>query len=123
MSEREWVVPVPSKLADELERSLQSGPIRDDGYVLLREHVVGRFKGFKVEIFSNEHPPPHFRVAYQGETCTFRIDDCRPLNGGLKRWYRNIRKWHSDNREMLIETWNRTRPSDCPVGVFAEFLD
>jgi hypothetical protein len=74
----------------------------------------------KIEIFANEHPPPHFRVKYAGETANYRIRDCEQLNGGLRRHYRVIRDWHSKNKPALIDAWNNFRPSDCPVGHYVE---
>jgi hypothetical protein len=74
----------------------------------------------KIEIFANEHPPPHFRAKYGGETGNYRIRDCEQLNGGLRRHYRVIREWHSKNKPKLIAAWNNFRPSDCPVGEYVE---
>src|SRR5947209_6957395 len=68
--------------------------------------MFDRFGGLKIEIFANEHPPPHFRVICAGETANYRINDCEQLNGGLRRYYRVIRDWHSKNKPKLIEAWN-----------------
>lgn len=84
------------------------------------ELLVDRFAGLKIELFSREHPPPHFRVICGGETANYRILDCYKLNGGLNREYRIIRDWHSKNKNKLIETWNKLRPSNCPVGEYLE---
>jgi type I restriction enzyme, R subunit len=74
----------------------------------------------KVEIFANEHPPPHFRVKYGSETANYRISDCHKLNGGLDRYDSVIRHWHSKNKPTLIDYWNKLRPSNCPVGQYVE---
>src|SRR5438309_9985456 len=55
----------------------------------------------KIEVFANEHPPPHFRVNYAGETANYRISDCQQLNGGWSRHCRVIRNWHSINIRVL----------------------
>jgi Domain of unknown function (DUF4160) len=112
-----WCVLVPETLAVELSESFRKGPIVDDqGRRLLSELKVAGFDGFKVEIFADEHPPPHFRVSHAGETANFSITDCKKLNGGLHRYDRNIRTWHAANRAILIERWNTHRPTDCTVG-------
>jgi hypothetical protein len=74
--------------------------------------------GLRVVIFADEHPPPHFRVEYQGENASFTIMDCQRLRGniGLERFDRHVRKWWVENRALLIEKWNKFRPIDCPVG-------
>ena len=132
----EWIVEVPDEIAASLEWSLDQGAMFGDEEVAelrrlgvhvepgmwnLFEHIVKTNNAFKVEIFSDEHPPPHFRVLYAGESNCFRIDDCSPMyEKGLKRYWKNIREWHNSNKQTLIDTWNRTRPSGCDVGAFRE---
>jgi Domain of unknown function (DUF4160) len=119
--ETEWIVDAPYDLVKSLAREFQSGPIINDaGQHHLTEQQIGSLNGLKMEIFSREHPPPHFRVIYAGETANFTIKDCTKLNGGLNAWERTIRKWHIEHKQDLIETWDRTRPSNCPVGKYVE---
>ena len=114
----EWVVPVPPELVDELRRTLETN---DAGWQSANEVVVKQFNGLKVEIFSDEHPPPHFRVSKNGETNNFRIADGEPLyDRGLGRYWTKIRKWHAKNKSLLINKWNEMRPTDCPVGEYNE---
>jgi hypothetical protein len=80
------------------------------------EFLVDRYHGLKIEIFANEHPPPHFRVSCGAGTANYRIDNCEQLNGTLIREYRTIRKWHASHVDELIVVWNRSRPTDFPVG-------
>lgn len=120
-SSKEWVIAVTGAIADELEACLNFGPIlNDEGHRRLSEATVDRFDGLTVSIFSNEHPPPHFRVMFQDETANFRIKDCGKLNGGLVRYQRNIEAWWRDHRTDLIKVWNSTRPTNCPVGQYVE---
>lgn len=109
------------KLAASLEADFQLGQIIDDtGRRFLVEVTIAKINGLKVEVFSNEHPPPHFRVIYAGETANFKIDDCEKLNGDLAEWEKNIQHWHKTHKQDLILAWNRTRPSDCSVGEYRE---
>lgn len=113
----EWAVPAPESLVGQLRDDFQSGPLLDDnGRRQLEEASVDSINGLRVEVFAREHPPPHFRVVYQGESANFDICSGEPLTAGLTKWHRNIRKWHGSNRSVLIDSWNRMRPSDCPVG-------
>lgn len=118
----EWGIEASGSIVDELRDSFLQGPIIDEaGNRVLTEHTVDRFAGMKIEVFSNEHPPPHFRVTVAGENNCFRIDDGLPLyDTGLSDYYRNIRKWHKKNKSKLIQAWNDTRPDDCPVGKIVE---
>ena len=116
-----WVVVVPEEISRTLLREFRIGPIiNDKGARYLTEHLVARVDGLKIEIFSNEHPPPHFRVLYGKDSANFSIQDCRKLNGGLDKWERTIKQWHSKNKDKLIEVWNVSRPTDCPVGPYKE---
>ena len=80
--------------------------------------LVGKFSGCKVIIWSDEHPPPHFHIKFQDEEASFSILTCDRLPGttGLKRYEKQVRAWWKDNKSNLIQTWNATRPADCPVG-------
>ena len=116
--ENEWSVEVEDMAATLQLRYLLDqdlDPAPQPGYL---KALVSKIEGLKVEVFAREHPPPHFRVAANGETANYRIDDCTQLNGGLRRHYRSIRKWHAQNQQTLIQTWNAMRPSDCPVGAY-----
>lgn len=123
----EYAITLSDHLSDPLRRSLDNGIIAkydDSGrpLFLIRKALVEKVDGFKIEIFSNEHPPPHFRVIYQGMTANFRISDCKVLNGDKKllKYNNNIKAWWKENKELLIQFWNARRPSDCPVGNYKE---
>jgi hypothetical protein len=125
----EWICSIDDDvLLAELRSQLETSDFFDDQFSPQDEEnpvihlIVGRTDSpsFKIEVFANEHPPPHFRVQYAGETANYRIKDCQQLNGGLLRYERLIRKWHSKNKPKLIEAWNNFRPSDCPVGEYVE---
>lgn len=122
----EYVVSVSEELEDELSKSFASGRIidfTDQGeYVELKKVEVDRLNGVKIEIFSKEPPPPHFRVKYQGSTANYAIEDCSLVNGSgeVTRFEKNIFKWWKKNKQKLIDTWNERCPTDCPVGKYRE---
>jgi hypothetical protein len=95
-------------------------PDPDPELSYLIKALVDQFEGFSVHIYADEHPPPHFRVTYAGESADFTIDTCEQIAGGLKRYRRKIRAWHGRNRRRLVQAWNKRRPTDCPVGPIAE---
>jgi hypothetical protein len=114
---KEWVIGIDSALVEELAAEFERGPLLSDGDRLLEEQTVAWLCGLKIEVFSREHPPPHFRVSYQRETNNFDLCTGEPLEGkALRKWHRNIKKWHHEHRDDLIRTWNKARPTDCPVG-------
>jgi hypothetical protein len=85
--------------------------IDDRGNRYLVEELVANLNGLRIQIFSREHPPPHFRVTYAGETADFSISDEAKLVGGLSSWERTIRSWHGANKERLIEVWRSDAPA------------
>jgi hypothetical protein len=117
----EWIIEFLDKdAASKLQLMLEAdlAPAAKSGRVEIIKYLVSRVKNLKIEVFANEHPPPHFRVSANGETANYRIDTCAQLTGGLERHHGTIKRWHKENRPLLIEAWNRMRPSNCPVGPY-----
>ena len=120
----EIVVELPREHYETLERTFEL--IEEKRSRMANPDVIG-FMLFhsgrlKIEIFADEHPPPHFRVKFKNKTANFRIKDCISLNGDavVKRNIREIKKWWRDHKQDLIDTWNDSRPADCPVGQYIE---
>jgi hypothetical protein len=101
-------VPLDEDLVVELHSALY-----DSLYQLL---PVDIFKGITVDVRVKEHPPPHFHVKAGNLQASYSIEDFTKLNGNLDRYERAIRSWWQKNRHTLINVWNASRPSDCPVG-------
>jgi len=57
----------------------------DDGELVLIEirQLVDRINGLKIEIYSNEHPPPHFHVKSPNVNASFSIESCEKLEGSI----------------------------------------
>jgi hypothetical protein len=122
-SENEYAIDVPEALIDELIADFIKGPlVQEPNTRLFEEQTIDRFNGLKIQIFSKEHPPPHFRVVYQSSFANFAISDCSMLagSGEITKYRRNIVQWWKKNKGKLIKIWNETRPSDCPVGEYRE---
>lgn len=86
-------------------------------------HQIGRIENrIKLDISSNEHPPPHFHVFIDDKKFSFRIKDCAQISGGKikSRDKRKIIKWYSNNRNFIIKEWNEKRPTNCKVGEYKE---
>jgi len=117
-----WSIEFKGHAKEDLLNALQKNTEKDKSSVLhVQERLVDKLNGLDVKIFSNEHPPPHFRVSYQGKSNDFTIKDCTPLRGqSLSQYFRVIRDWHTKHKNNLINQWNVRRPSDCPVGEYME---
>jgi hypothetical protein len=105
-------------LVSALDKLLTGGfAVWDDGELYSIKQLVERINGLRIEIFSREHAPPHFHVSGGDIDATFAIEDGRLLCGKIDgRNLRLVQWWYERGRTVLVETWNQTRPDDCPVG-------
>jgi Domain of unknown function (DUF4160) len=93
---------------------------RGDELLLLesKQHVA-RVNGLKIEVFSNEHPPPHFHVKAPEIDASFSIEDCSLLKGKISSpAAQKVKYWHLHSKPKLIEAWNSSRPTNCTVGPY-----
>jgi hypothetical protein len=95
----------------------------EDGELFLIEtkQLVDRINGLKLEIYPNEHPPPHFHAKSATINASFNIENCDLLHGKVSsKDHEKIRFWHQKCKPILIEVWNITRPTVCKVGPYRE---
>jgi len=93
----------------------------DDGELVLIEirQLVDRINGLKIEIYSNEHPPPHFHVKSPNVNASFSIESCEKLEGSINSQdLKKVKYWYQQARPLLIDVWNRTRSTNCTVGKY-----
>jgi hypothetical protein len=120
-----WTVTLSRTLAADLERELRAAQEaaraeRERLYGQTLELFVDRYRGLRITIRANEHPPPHFHVECDGGEASFRISDGQLLAGNLSAEVAVVRKWFARNRPAVINLWNQSRPSGCPVGPYVE---
>lgn len=88
-----------------------------DGTLYNARAFVGRIGHMRIEIRLKEHPPPHFHVVAGNVSASFAIEDGAFLRGRISGRDRSlVERWYPGARSVLVEKWNETRPSDCPVG-------
>ena len=94
--------------------------VRDGESILLQgKQLVERLAGLRIEVYPDEHPPPHFHVKSPEVNASFAIEDCRLLKGRVApEPLQKIKHWHKYSRAKLIEAWDATRPTDCSVGKY-----
>lgn len=94
--------------------------IDESNRVKFLRHILAYLSMGKVEVYSNEHPPPHFHVKGPNIDASFSIDNCELISGEVSSSQRRkIEAWHQESRHLLVDKWNRTRPSNCTVGPIA----
>lgn len=111
----------PKELAFILENLIAYHSLDLDDKLYSIRALVDNVAGLRIEIFSNEHAPPHFHIRANGINAVFSISDCSLIQGEIgDREYKMIKWWYRRSRKKLIEFWNNTRPSDCKVGSIVE---
>lgn len=100
-----------------LENILVNHSIDENGHFNSYRALVGYAKNLRIEIYSNEHPPPHFHIKANGVNAVYAINDCSLLKGEISsREDKIVKWWYSNSKKKLVNFWNKTRPTDCQVG-------
>lgn len=101
-----------------LEEVLGGGySVWTDGSLYYIRQLVARINGLKIEIYAKEHPPPHFHVKGGDVNAVFSLADGSYINGAISgREMALVQWWYKRSRPALVQAWNNSRPSDCPVG-------
>lgn len=101
-----------------LNQFISSGAYYYEGKIIEVRQLVDRVNGIKIEIYANEHPPPHFHIVSNGNKASLTLDDGRVLhnNGFDSKVIKRIQNWFENAKERLIAVWNETRPDGCVVG-------
>ena len=101
------------KLSQHLNYVLSYTIIGQNGEVVEQRELVQKIDGFNIEIYPNEHLPPHFHVKGPDINVSISIDTCEILKGTLKRsTKKKVEYFHSMHKARLVEVWNKLRPSD-----------
>jgi len=91
-------------------------------YVVENRGRVDTVSGYKIEIYIDEHSPPHFHIVKgSNKLAAYTIENCTKLSGSLPNGLeRKVKFFHDCAKAKLIKFWNDTRPGDCEVGKIQE---
>ncbi len=65
----------------------------------------------KIDLYSREHPPPHFHAIYAGMEVLITIKDYKIYAGKIPHPQLNkVIEWAKANQEMLLENFKRLNP-------------
>ncbi|HEV2646692.1 MAG TPA: DUF4160 domain-containing protein [Acidobacteriaceae bacterium] len=68
--------------------------------------TISSFYGILIQMYWNDHAPPHFHVRYSGFKATVAIQDLTVLTGHLPRTAeRLVLEWAAEHQEELMEDW------------------
>ena len=79
---------------------------------------ISRFQEISVEMYHDDHPPPHFHVYYADERAIIEIDTMRILGGALSpRIHRLVTDWGRRHRAELQANWRRAVAHEAPLWI------
>lgn len=76
------------------------------------------FFGIVIQMFWNDHPPPHFHAAYAGDEAVIEIATSRVMYSEMQpRALRFVLEWTELHRDELMEAWNQCSKSIPPQQI------
>ena len=78
-----------------------------------------RFYGIVIQIYYDDHPPPHFHAKYGDYKAVLGIDSLKISSGKLPpRVSSLVIEWASQHQEELHEAWHQIQNYE-PPGIIA----
>ncbi len=76
---------------------------------------ICRFLGIVIQIFYDDHNPPHFHARYGEKKGTFEIQSLNMMEGNLPVKVRNlIVEWADLHKPELLQDWNLAQKGQLP---------
>lgn len=70
--------------------------------------TIVKFGNLKIQIFADDHNPPHFHVVTPDGEALVAIDTLEIIVGDIdRRSYEAAREWAARNTEVLASEWKR----------------
>ena len=80
--------------------------------------TISIFYGMVVQMYWNDHAPPHFHVRYAEWKATIEIDGLQILTGSLpRRAERLVLEWAAEHKGELLENWIRCEQREYPTAI------
>ena len=80
--------------------------------------TVAVVDGVKIELYFDEHPPPHFHVKIAGYRAQVSIDALSVIRGELPRpYFRKVVRWAQTRRAPLLRAWEACRIKQDPERI------
>ena len=71
---------------------------------------ISRFFGIVIQMYYNDHDPPHFHARYSGQKALIGIEDLAIIGGHLSpRTLSLVREWAALHQGELVEDWKLAR--------------
>ena len=80
--------------------------------------TISRFHGLVIEMYFNDHVPPHFHARAAGRLARVRIDNFEVLTSDLPRkQLALVRTWAASHQVQLEENWRRARNDETLIQI------
>ena len=84
--------------------------------------LISVFFGIRVTMYYDDHNPPHFHAAYNGEKALVDIVKGRILSGQLPaRQLKLILAWNEIHRDELMQNWELAKENE-PLNKIAPLM-
>jgi hypothetical protein len=71
---------------------------------------ISRFYGIVIQLFADDHNPPHFHAHYGEHEASFLIESLSVLEGALpRRALHLVREWAELHRDEIHADWDLTQ--------------
>jgi hypothetical protein len=65
----------------------------------------------KIDVYSREHPPPHFHAKFAEFEELIEIETLETYAGNIPRMQRKkVTDWAGDNKKFLLDVFNQLNP-------------
>jgi hypothetical protein len=95
-------------LEDILDRYINRTAVWPDGTVVFIKELVGSVRQIKIEMYANDHNPPHFHAKSRCGSidAVFSLVDCSLIKGSIERKDQlRVQQFYEDNKEKLLKYW------------------
>jgi len=80
--------------------------------------TISSFYGILIQMYWNDHAPPHFHVRYSGYKATVGIQEVAVLTGDLPRTAeRLVLEWAAQHQPELMEDWSLCQSMQQPLQI------
>lgn len=79
---------------------------------------ISRFSGIVIQMYANDHGPPHFHARYGAETARVRLEPIEVMDSDLPQsGLRLVLEWAMLHESELVENWHRLRAGEAPASI------
>jgi hypothetical protein len=80
--------------------------------------TIAAFYGIVIQMFWQEHGPPHFHALYAEHEAVLDVRDLRVIRGSLpRRAMALVLEWAADHRDELMENWDLCSQLQPPKSI------